>query len=205
MTHLFLGTVQPRPFSEWHEDHGDALWFFSPITEPPYCGSPLDCGRAMTVEIQIGFEQIELPTRDVGGWPWQAEDESQLWWLPLPCANDVQRRIDAIEHSDVLIVDEAQMSAIDIVVQGLTLAQRDLLKRLTVQPGTPPKALRFTYNVQKRGAGLQSCAVFVRRQMALGGDHQPYENGGRGYVTLTPIGDLIRRRVKGEVPNGPST
>ena len=31
-----------RPLSEWHEDHGDKLWWKFPVVEAPYCGSPLD-------------------------------------------------------------------------------------------------------------------------------------------------------------------
>lgn len=31
-----------RPLSEWHEDHGPALWWHFPIVEPPYVGTPLD-------------------------------------------------------------------------------------------------------------------------------------------------------------------
>lgn len=32
----------PRPFEEWHEDYGDALWWRFPLEGPPYIGSPLD-------------------------------------------------------------------------------------------------------------------------------------------------------------------
>jgi hypothetical protein len=31
-----------RPIDEWHEDHGDMLWWRFPVNEPPYSGSPLD-------------------------------------------------------------------------------------------------------------------------------------------------------------------
>jgi hypothetical protein len=30
------------PLSEWHEDIGPALWWFFPMTEPPYVGGPTD-------------------------------------------------------------------------------------------------------------------------------------------------------------------
>jgi hypothetical protein len=30
-----------RPLDEWHEDFGEVLWWFFPMTEPPYIGSPL--------------------------------------------------------------------------------------------------------------------------------------------------------------------
>ncbi|TCM21498.1 hypothetical protein EDF56_101162 [Novosphingobium sp. PhB165] len=87
----------PRPFDVWHEDLGPVLWFRSPISEPPYFGSPLDLGRTMSVEIQIGVEQIELPTRDVGGWPFGKEDEAHLWFVPIVDGNLIQQQIDAGE------------------------------------------------------------------------------------------------------------
>ena len=31
-----------RPLSEWHEDEGPVLWWVVPISEPPFCGTPLD-------------------------------------------------------------------------------------------------------------------------------------------------------------------
>lgn len=30
-----------RPLADWHDDHGEVLWWKFPIDEPPYCGSPL--------------------------------------------------------------------------------------------------------------------------------------------------------------------
>jgi hypothetical protein len=38
-----------RPLDEWHDDMGDVLWWKFPVTEPPYCGSPLSLGH--TVEV----------------------------------------------------------------------------------------------------------------------------------------------------------
>jgi len=34
--------VTPRERDDWHEDLGAMLWWAFPITEPPYCGTPLD-------------------------------------------------------------------------------------------------------------------------------------------------------------------
>lgn len=34
--------TKARPLDEWHEDYGHALWWYFPVVEPPYCGSPLD-------------------------------------------------------------------------------------------------------------------------------------------------------------------
>ncbi|MBH1992476.1 MAG: hypothetical protein I8H86_06275 [Sphingomonadaceae bacterium] len=192
------GFANPRPFAEWHEDRGDVLWFFSPVSEPPYCGSPLDCGRTMSIEIQIGFEQVELPTRDVGGWPWNQEDEVQLWWVPLPDANALQAQIDAIDAGQPIFDSSAAVgdAAISVLHRSLSAAQRKLLARLMPQPGTSADERRFVYSVQSRGAGLQSCAAFVARQMAISDDyHHPHEQGQRGYVRLTPLGDLIRKRI----------
>lgn len=73
-----------RPFREWHEDHGDVLWWKLPIMESPYCGSPLDLGRGMKVTVQIGFEEHEMPIAHTGGWPFSEDDEPDLWWTPLP-------------------------------------------------------------------------------------------------------------------------
>ena len=33
---------ESKPINDWHEDDGDCLWWYFPIVEPPYCGSPLD-------------------------------------------------------------------------------------------------------------------------------------------------------------------
>jgi hypothetical protein len=71
-------TNKARPLSEWHEDMGPKLWWRFPIEEPPYCGSPLDCGHTVEVVTRyIGFSEdgetcpvVEKLTRhDIGGWP----------------------------------------------------------------------------------------------------------------------------------------
>lgn len=33
-----------RPISEYHEDMGPCLWWIFPLCEPPYSGTPNDCG-----------------------------------------------------------------------------------------------------------------------------------------------------------------
>lgn len=87
-------------------------------------------------------------------------------------------------------------AAISVLRQSLSIAQRKLLARMVYQPGTSADERRFIYAVQSRGAGLQSCAAFVARQMAISDDyHHPHERGQRGYVRLTPLGDLIRKRI----------
>ena len=34
-------SLKARLLEEWHEDYGTALWWFFPVCEPPYVGSPL--------------------------------------------------------------------------------------------------------------------------------------------------------------------
>lgn len=34
-------TLVARPYSEWHEDHGEVLWWRFPIKEAPWVGSPI--------------------------------------------------------------------------------------------------------------------------------------------------------------------
>lgn len=36
------GLVHAKSIDEWHEDHGNCLWWKFPIMETPYVGSPLD-------------------------------------------------------------------------------------------------------------------------------------------------------------------
>lgn len=71
-----------RPLEEWHEDHGDALWWFFPMTEAPYVGSPLDCGQTVEVVTRFvrGGEIVEELSRySVGGWPGY-----HTHWTPIP-------------------------------------------------------------------------------------------------------------------------
>lgn len=83
----------PRPFHEWHEDHGDVLWWLWPIEQAPWVGSPLDIGRTVSfdVTVQIGcdtYETVPAKLGDTGGWPWKDADdetEARLFWTELPC------------------------------------------------------------------------------------------------------------------------
>lgn len=84
---------RPRPYCDWHEDHGDVLWWRIPICEAPYVGSPLDIGRTMQVEIYIGVEQFEFPTQQTGGWPFSDDDLPSLWWTPLPDAKRIEDQV----------------------------------------------------------------------------------------------------------------
>lgn len=83
------GGTLVRPYHEWHEDHGDVLWFKWPIEEAPWVGTPLDLGRTVSFDltVQIGRELHEVEqhiTGNTGGWPWAEEEHSFLFWLPLP-------------------------------------------------------------------------------------------------------------------------
>lgn len=69
---------QVRPLSEWHEDMGPKLWWRFPIDEPPYVGSPLDCGHPVEVVVRYIGESIDGDTcpvventrsYNIGGWP----------------------------------------------------------------------------------------------------------------------------------------
>lgn len=70
--------LDPRPIEEYHEDMGTVLWWKFPITEPPYVGTPNDCGREVVVHFdvsmhtmvgQIGEDSAMRLSRMVGGWP----------------------------------------------------------------------------------------------------------------------------------------
>lgn len=69
---MLLPDRTPKHIDEWSEEDGPVLWWKFPIDEPPYCGTPLDCGH--TVEIVTRFmsggKVVEKTTRhNIGGWP----------------------------------------------------------------------------------------------------------------------------------------
>lgn len=37
-----LQNPEPIPLDDWCEEEGPVLWWFFPIEEEPYCGTPLD-------------------------------------------------------------------------------------------------------------------------------------------------------------------
>lgn len=77
--------VRVRPFCDWHEDRGDVLWWHIPVTEAPYVGSPRDLGFQVAARLYNQFgEEIGVTHSDVGGWPFDENDEPSLWWTPLP-------------------------------------------------------------------------------------------------------------------------
>lgn len=84
----------PRPYHEWTEEVGDVLWWLWPIVDAPYCGTPMDLGY--TVEIDLGiassqrtFEPVETKRSiQIGGWPFDERDDNEgyhrLFWTELP-------------------------------------------------------------------------------------------------------------------------
>ncbi len=54
--------LKPTPIEEWHEDIGDCLWWFFPVQEPPYCGSPLDVNFPDYV---THFTKLILPIQNI--------------------------------------------------------------------------------------------------------------------------------------------
>lgn len=52
-----------------------------PVVEPPYVGSPLDCGTPIEAHGPRGL----IMRGNVGGWPYGEEDEPFLCWAPIPC------------------------------------------------------------------------------------------------------------------------
>lgn len=66
---------------EWHEDIGVVLWWTFPIREAPYCGTPLDLGQTVEVEVRMNAIHPHLSRFQVGGWPGY-----HTHWTPLPDA-----------------------------------------------------------------------------------------------------------------------
>lgn len=78
---MFLDELsRARRFDEWHEDHGDVLWWKHPVVEPPYVGSPLCCGFTVETHGPGGL----ISRGQIGGWPFSLEDEAALFWVPIP-------------------------------------------------------------------------------------------------------------------------
>lgn len=70
-----MSEVVARPLEEWSESDGDVLWWFFPMTEPPYVGGPHCLGQIIEVHAHRGM----VCTGMVGGWPGY-----HTHWTPLP-------------------------------------------------------------------------------------------------------------------------
>jgi hypothetical protein len=57
------------PLSDWHEALGPVLWWRFPITEPPYVGTPNDCGQPVEVTVKASLVEDQTFTCYIGGWP----------------------------------------------------------------------------------------------------------------------------------------
>jgi hypothetical protein len=68
-------SVLARPLADWSQEDGPVLWWFYPMTEAPYIGSPLDLGRTIEVHDHSGL----LSRFWTGGWPGY-----HTHWTPLP-------------------------------------------------------------------------------------------------------------------------
>lgn len=80
----------PRPFCDWHEDHGDVLWWRIPIIEAPYIGSPVCLGRKEQHHLT---DTMSIIIDGVGAWPFNHADERHLWWTPLPDAQRIEDQV----------------------------------------------------------------------------------------------------------------
>lgn len=72
-----------HPATEWHEDHGNVLWWRFPIEEPPYVGTPLDIGFQVSARLYNQFgDEIGVTSSDVGGWPFGTDlhNQPELYW-----------------------------------------------------------------------------------------------------------------------------
>lgn len=80
------------PFSKWTEDHGSVLWWRFPVSEPPYVGSPLDLGFTVGAELFNQFGDVVGVTQgNVGGWPFDVDDEPDLFWQPISVPGDPRK------------------------------------------------------------------------------------------------------------------
>jgi hypothetical protein len=70
-----IATARPR--SEWHEDIGPVLWWFFPITEPPYVGTPLDSEWPLH-DVSDNFDEV-------------VEADLCTHWTPIPIPADPTR------------------------------------------------------------------------------------------------------------------
>jgi hypothetical protein len=68
-----------RPLSEWNEEDGDVVWWFFPMTEAPWIGTPNSLGHTVELHTQDGLEPRICARATIGGWPGY-----HTHWTPLP-------------------------------------------------------------------------------------------------------------------------
>ncbi|MEO7469919.1 MAG: hypothetical protein ABIV36_23175 [Sphingobium limneticum] len=112
--------------------------------------------------------------------------------------DDADRRAGAAERQIAQLRDmlaEGQ-AAIAVVVAGLSDPQKRLLCR--IQPdrlAVDDDGQDFTYVVETRGVGLDTCAALARRGIMVGGEGYSYQNRNRGFCRLTRLGLRIREQL----------
>lgn len=93
---LIRGFMSPVPYEKWHEAMGPCLWWHfdakGNLTEPPYIGTPLDCGQTVEHTIRhhvggTGEVKEDVHRSHVGGWPgyhthFTRIPEASLTWAP---------------------------------------------------------------------------------------------------------------------------
>ena len=83
-----------RPLSEWHEDMGDVVWWFFPMTEAPWIGTPNTIGHTVELHTHDSADGPRIAARcEIGGWPGY-----HTHWTPLPEAPEMPP--DAVPADD---------------------------------------------------------------------------------------------------------
>lgn len=89
-------------------------------------------------------------------------------------------------------------AAIAVVVAGLSDPQKRLLCRLQPHRPADDDGQDFTYVVETRGVGLDTCAALARRGIMVAGEGYSFQNRNRGYCRLTRLGLRIREQLLNE-------
>lgn len=113
---------------------------------------------------------------------------------------DADRRAGAaerqFEHLRAMLAEG--QAAIAVVVAGLSDPQKRLLCRLQSHRPAEAAGQDFTYVVETRGVGLDTCAALARRGIMVGGEGYSFQNRNRGFCRLTRLGLRIREQLLNE-------
>lgn len=83
-----LTKMKANPLRDYEEKMGAVLWWSFPVMEPPYCGSPLDCGHTVEVSVKA-FGVDKIVRAYVGGWPGY-----HTHWTPIEPPDDPRTATD---------------------------------------------------------------------------------------------------------------